>query len=154
MRASSYLPQLAAKVEEICAITKAERVVIVAHSLGGLVSRAYIAGGAGRERVAKLITLGSPHHGTKMARLGIGHNVRQMFYGNDWLAQLADGERERPSGIPLTCLYTENDDLVCPSESGRLPGAKNIALRGVGHVSLLFSTQVAELVAEEIRAEK
>ena len=146
-----YVPQLAAKVEEICALTKMDRVVVVAHSLGGLVSRAYIARGAGRTRIAKLITLGSPHHGTKMAPLGIGHNALQMRYGNDWLAQLATQERKHPRGVPLTCLYTENDDLVCPSESGRLPGAKNIVLRAVGHVSLLFSTQVAELVAEEIR---
>jgi len=127
-----YLPQLAAKVEEICALTKADRVVIVAHSLGGLVARAYITRGAGRTRVAKLITLGSPHHGTKMAPLGIGRNALQMRYGNDWLAQLATQELAHPSGVPLTCLYTENDDLVCPSESGRLPGAKNISLRAVG----------------------
>jgi pimeloyl-ACP methyl ester carboxylesterase len=37
--------------------------------MGGLVARAYLARhGAGR--VAKLVTMGSPHHGTSLARLG------------------------------------------------------------------------------------
>jgi triacylglycerol lipase len=151
-RIDNYVPQLVARVEEICRGTGSQRIVIVTHSMGGLVARVYLARGGGTKRVAKLICIAAPNHGTEIARIGIGQNVRQMYYGNPWLRQLADEEKARPGGVPQTCIYTENDDLVFPAESSRLPGANNIPLNAVGHVSLLLSDRVADLVAEDIAA--
>jgi pimeloyl-ACP methyl ester carboxylesterase len=45
------------------------QVVIVAHSMGGLVARAYMNLKGGGSRVIKLITLATPHHGTPLASL-------------------------------------------------------------------------------------
>lgn len=50
-----------------------KKVIFIAHSMGGIVARHYMAyktGGSGPglgERVSKLITLATPHHGTKLA---------------------------------------------------------------------------------------
>ncbi len=144
-----YVPKLAQRIEQICTAGGAAQVVIVAHSMGGLIARRYLsAGNAGR--VAALVTIGSPHRGTEVARFGVGHNVRQMRYGNEWLEELARREATQVPGVPLTSIYTENDDLVCPADSSRLGFAKNIALRRVGHVSLLLSAEVADLVAAEL----
>jgi triacylglycerol lipase len=145
----TYVPQLAARVEEICTAAKSEQILIVAHSMGGLAARAYIARGGGKH-VARLITIGTPHHGTAIAFFGIGDNARQMHRDSQWLAQLAEEERAHPANVPLTSIYTENDDIVCPSESCIMPQADNIALTAVGHVSLLFSEKVADIVAVEI----
>jgi Tol biopolymer transport system component/pimeloyl-ACP methyl ester carboxylesterase len=45
----------------------ASKVVVVAHSMGGLVSRAYIEGSKYREDVSKLFTLGTPHTGVPIS---------------------------------------------------------------------------------------
>jgi len=148
-----YLPQLATRVDKICAATGSGKIVIIAHSMGGLAARAYLARGVGAERVARLVTIASPHHGTEIARLGLGRNVRQMYCGNAWLAKLAEEETRRRSAVPVTCIYSDNDDLVFPTTSCRLSHANNIALRGIGHVSLLHSAHVADLLAQEIMAE-
>ena len=69
--------------------------MIVAHSMGGLVARAYLRRHGGAQ-VARVITLGTPHHGTALANLAPGSNARQMSrpggQPNAWLAQLAASE--------------------------------------------------------------
>ena len=150
-RIDEYVDQLAARVKEICDGTSHQRVVLVCHSMGGLVARAWIARRGGAARVAKLITLGSPHHGTELARFGVGHNVRQMRYGNEWLSTLAADELGMGAGHTVVSISTENDNLVYPPESADLPGARNIRLKGVGHVSLQFSAAAADLIAAELR---
>jgi Predicted acetyltransferases and hydrolases with the alpha/beta hydrolase fold len=151
-RIDDYVPLLAARVDEICAAAGSDKIVIIAHSMGGLVARAYLARDTGAERVACLVTIASPHHGTAMARLGFGRNVKQMYCGNAWLATLEEDEKRCRGAMPVTCIYSEDDDLVFPANSCRLPDANNIALRGVGHVSLLYSAHVADLIAQEIIA--
>jgi triacylglycerol lipase len=151
-RIDDYLPQLAARVDEICAASGSGKIALVAHSMGGLVARAYLARVSGAERVSRLVTIASPHHGTEMAPLGLGRNMRQMYRGNPWLVKLAEDEKRRGADVPVTCIYSEDDDLVCPAASCRLDCAHNIALHGVGHLSLLYSAHVADLVAQEIRS--
>ena len=55
----------------LCARTGSDRVIIVAHSMGGLVARAWLRH-YGAARVARIITLGTPHHGTALANSGGG----------------------------------------------------------------------------------
>lgn len=133
--------QLQRRIEEICAETGRARIVVIAHSMGGLVTRAYLSrcGGA---RVQRLVTLGSPHHGTRMAAFGIGKSAKEMRRGGDWLASLARAELAAAHGVPVLSIYTLNDDLVYPPESAVLAGAENVPVTGVGHVGLLFSEKV------------
>lgn len=58
--------QLAAQIDRL----GAERVNIVAHSMGGLDARYAIARLGMAARVASLTTIGTPHHGTPLADLG------------------------------------------------------------------------------------
>lgn len=58
---------LRAEVERILAETKAAKVHIIAHSMGGLDARAAIARLGVGEKVASLTTIGTPHHGTSFA---------------------------------------------------------------------------------------
>jgi triacylglycerol lipase len=126
-------------------------VILVAHSMGGLSSRLMLAtrGSAG---VARLITIASPHHGTALAGFGFGENSRQMARGSAFVETLARNERDRPSGVPVTSIYSTHDNLVAPQATSRLEGAKNIALPGRGHLDILASAELVRLIAEEIRA--
>ena len=145
-----YAAALAGRIEDICLATGAQRLVIVAHSMGGLAARACLRARGGT-RIARLVTLGTPHHGTRTAALGQGLNARQMESGSAWLADLAHDERSRPA-VPVTSICSNNDNIIVPHESAVLDGAKTVRLSGIGHVSLAFSRIVQETVLEEIRA--
>ena len=54
-----------------------DQMVLIGHSMGGLVARACMRR-YGAKGVAKLIALGSPHHGTRLARFGPGRNAQLL----------------------------------------------------------------------------
>lgn len=141
----SYADGLARHVEKILADTGAGKLVILAHSMGGLVARAYLRK-HGTRHVAKLITLGTPHQGTVMARLGAGENGRHMVPGNDWLRRL----NEHVPALPVVSVFSYHDNIVMPQESAVLAGAKIVRLSGMGHVSMPFSRRIREIALEEI----
>ena len=145
-----YVPALAARIEDVCAQSGATQLALVGHSMGGLVARAYLRA-HGPARVARLITLGTPHHGTRSAPFGLGENARQMRVGSDWLQKLARDEAGAPARIPVTSIYTENDNVVVPAASSVLPDAENVALSGLGHVSLAFDGEVKARVLAHLR---
>lgn len=78
--------------------------LLVGHSMGGLVARAYLRR-YGELRVARLITLGTPHRGSLLAHLGIGRNARQMEPGSVWLRELAKPRCRFPA-LPFTVAMT------------------------------------------------
>lgn len=141
-----YADGLARRIEVICAATGADQLVILAHSMGGLAARAYLRR-HGARRVAKLITLGTPHHGTVTARLAAGRNGQQMVPGNAWLKQL----NEEASNLPVVSVFSHQDNVVVPQDSAALAGAKIVSLSGIGHVAMPFSRRIREIALAEIQ---
>ncbi len=123
--------RLHTRIEQALAATGAEQVTLVAHSMGGLVSRAYLRR-YGSARISRLITLGTPHHGTHHAALAMGTNGKQMRIGNAWLAEL----NRLPVAVPFTSLYSVHDTIISPQDSSVMPEAVNIELHGIGHVAM------------------
>lgn len=143
--------ELHEEIERIAAGTGHERVVLVCHSMGGLAARLYMRE-RGEKRVARLITLASPHHGTALAILGLGEHGRQMRRGSAFLDALAESEAARPPAVPTLSIYSVHDNLVAPQDTSRLPWARNVAVAGLGHVALIASGRVHPQLLEEIRA--
>jgi triacylglycerol esterase/lipase EstA (alpha/beta hydrolase family) len=146
--------QLDSEIAAFCKKSKQDQIIVIAHSMGGLVTRAYMrrcARGEKPTHVAKLITLGTPHAGTYMAKFGIGQCARQMTSGSAWLSSLAATE-QAATLPPAVSLYSTDDDLVYPPETCALPWARNEAVSGVGHVGLLFSDDVFAKVLAELNA--
>jgi triacylglycerol lipase len=137
--------RLGERVDALLAQTGAGKVVLVTHSMGALVARAYLQAG-GATRVASLVTLAAPHHGTRIARLGCGRNARQMQPGSEWLRRL----NERPSPpVPIATIWSVDDEILAPPDTARLPQAREIVLSGLGHLAMVFSpTVLARLEAE------
>lgn len=148
-----YANALHARIEEITIATGQRSVIVIAHSMGGLVTRAYMAA-RGCTRVKYFISLGSPHAGTRMSMVAFSRNVKQMRYANHgsnaWLTALRARELQSAKP-PTTSIYTVNDDLVYPPESALLTWAENIEMRSVGHVGLLFSNEVFARVSQVLR---
>jgi triacylglycerol esterase/lipase EstA (alpha/beta hydrolase family) len=144
-----YAPLIEARVQELCAATGAARIAIVAHSMGGLAARAWMRT-HGSTRVARLITLGTPHHGTVLANLGLGANAVQMRRDSPWLRDLAAGEAGDVRAR-IVSIYTHHDNIVAPQDSSELAGACNVAFGGVGHVALGSNPRVLAEVLRVLR---
>jgi triacylglycerol esterase/lipase EstA (alpha/beta hydrolase family) len=150
-----YAPLIEERVNALLAATGARQVALVAHSMGGLAVRAWMRR-YGSARVARLVTLGSPHHGTALADLGPGKNAAQMRRGaagegSDWLRALGADETAATRAL-VTSIYTHHDNIVAPQTSSVLPGARNIAFGGIGHVALGSNPRVLAQVLQELRA--
>ena len=143
--------QLATRIEAICRETGRQQIAVVAHSMGGLVTRGYMCHESNK-RIAKFITLGSPHHGSHIVAIAMGECAKQMRTGSAWLAELEKLENVRPPAVPTLSIYTLNDDLVTPPESAVLSWAENVPVAAIGHVGLLFSESVANRVIAALRA--
>ncbi len=145
-----YVDALAERIEAVCRTAGTERLVVVGHSMGGLVVRACLRKGRGA-RIAKLVTLGTGHRGSRMARFGQGENARQMEWGSAWIRALEQAEHGAPA-VPVTSIYSPIDNLIVPRESAVLQGAKNLRAAPIGHVSLAFAPAIREMVLDEIRS--
>jgi triacylglycerol esterase/lipase EstA (alpha/beta hydrolase family) len=145
-----YVAQVHAAIGQLCAAAGAQRVVIVAHSMGGLVARAYLRR-YGEAKVARLITLGTPHHGTALAAWGLGRNAAQMRCDSAWLQALDAAEANLQRDM-ITSIYSHHDNIVAPQDTSRLHGAQHVAVGAIGHVALGRHPLILRRVLEEIRA--
>jgi pimeloyl-ACP methyl ester carboxylesterase len=136
--------RLAALVEQTCEETGYERVHVIGHSLGGLIARYYVQCLEGDGRVHTLCTLGTPHAGTFAAHLMPQRVVKQLRPGSELMRELAGpatGLRTR-----FVAFWSDLDQLVVPKRSARIDhpdlSARNVLLRGVGHMSLPIDGRV------------
>jgi pimeloyl-ACP methyl ester carboxylesterase len=145
----NYVEEMHRQIERIAAASGHARVILVCHSMGGLAAREYLRR-HGPGRIAKLVTIASPHHGTVLAHLGVGANGTQMRRGSRFLSTLEQGEGERTAALAATSIFSTHDNLVAPQETSRLPWAKNIALPGLGHIDILGSERLRAVLLEEL----
>jgi len=75
---SKYAQRLGDVVEEVLDATGKDKVIIISHSMGGLVSRDYIKNHGGLTKVDKLVTIGTPNHGVYA---DIATNCENLFLG-------------------------------------------------------------------------
>jgi triacylglycerol lipase len=112
----------------------APSVDVVGYSAGGVVARIWAADLGGTRQARRIVTLGSPHHGTDVAQLGAvlvpgacPVACQQLAPGSDLLAGLDD----TPDGPVWTSLWTTVDDTVTPPDSARLDGALDVPVQDV-----------------------
>ncbi len=142
---------LAQFIDQIRDTSRSQKVILIGHSMGGLTIRALLHSSYGAQRIARVVTLGSPHHGTIIAhRLQkLGENLRQMTFKSAWSERLNAHERA-PCPVPITAFVSPQDNIVAPQDSAilRYPNAQNIMLKGMGHQEMLLSPKVAKMVAQ------
>ena len=137
-------------VREVTEASGQPRAILVCHSMGGLIARTYLSThGAGR--VAGLVTLGSPHHGSALARAGRRPERRgRCAAGARSCANSRAPKAKRGPGCATLSISTAHDNLVAPQESSRLHWARNVALHGVGHLAMLLDARVHRAVLDEL----
>jgi len=136
---------------------------IIGYSAGGVVTRLWVDRHDGARVARRIVTLGSPLHGARIAGVGAAlapdacpQACRQLAPGSAVLRGL---DEPLPDGLPWLSVWTENDETVQPPDSARLAGAINVPLQGicpsarVSHGDLPTDPQVTALVVRALGAE-
>jgi triacylglycerol esterase/lipase EstA (alpha/beta hydrolase family) len=146
--------QVAEKIDFVREKTGAAKINVISHSMGGVLTRYAIKNGGADGKVEKLIALGGPHMGSRVAAFVLmGKNTLQMAYKSAFLTDLASGG--------MTCgdthyvsIYSDFDNFIIPQDSSRLGAdATNINVPFHGHIFLLYSFHVIRLIIKELRRE-
>lgn len=141
--------RLGTLVERVCEETGHERIHVIGHSLGGLIGRYLVQRLGGDERVHTLVTLGTPHAGTLPAHVVPLELTRQMRTDSDLIAELA--EPAPRCRTRFLAVWSDIDQLVIPQPNARIDHpdlrARNVLVRGVGHLSLPVDGRVIKEIA-------
>lgn len=129
------------------AASPTDRVLLVGHSLGGLVIRAACAHPELCGRVAGVVTLGTPHQGSALAGLAaVGRLGRGLAPGGCVLDRL---DALPVAAVPALSLYTPTDGMVLPlsgsllEEREKAAGWAEVCLPPLSHVGLLYDREAA-----------
>jgi triacylglycerol lipase len=142
--------RLRAFVQQISTGAAAERpLTLVGHSLGGLVVR-YFVRRYPAPTVRRIVTLGTPHGGTELARI-IAPLGRRLAPQSALLSALNAADRV-PQQFDVIAIHSSFDALILPPSNARYAGAFNVQVNNVGHNALLFSARVYELLRENLAA--
>jgi len=144
------IPALAVMLVRECAeamdTANADRVHVVAHSLGGVVLRYAVQCFGLPAGLDTAVTIAAPHAGTPVARLGRGAVAVALRPSSALLAEMEATAGARPAGRVRWVTYYSDADLVVPASSARLShpalGARNVLVRNEGHMSILSAAAV------------
>jgi triacylglycerol lipase len=143
-----HVDDLDKMVKKVLKETNGEEVILIGHSMGGLIASYFALNVAKKKSVNHVITLGTPLKGTYMARFGFGKCAKEMSRDSSFIKELNEkitNEKE----INFYHIATKNDELVIPYNSAILGDdeKKHLILNGVGHGSLLYSKRVNDKIS-------
>lgn len=119
--------------------------VLVGHSMGGLAIRAWMATQSAQalqnNAVLRVITLGTPHHGTWFGGAAHSINGAQMRLDSPWLKALQEQENSG-NAAKYVCFFSNCDNIVFPVSSAKLEAADNRQINAVGHVAIAHNASV------------
>lgn len=149
-------------VDAILERTGDESVDVVAYSAGGMVARLWVRDFGGSDQARRVVTLGSPHHGTSVAGLAVDiapsqcpKACRQLVPQSDLVRALNAGD-ETPAGPEFVSIWSMTDRTVTPPDSAALDGALNINVQDlcpdaeVSHGELPRAPAVIALVMRQV----
>ena len=140
---------LATDLRQIGRQAGGRQVICLGHSMGGLLVRAALAQPDNWDpeavKLAGVVTLGTPHQGSKLASLGWGGLARSLSFRGRLIAQLEALEHQNPSRLGrAVALVSPADNMVVPS-TGLLPAVGQWEVRWtrpVSHIAMLYSPSV------------
>lgn len=157
---AAHLSDLA---EAVLQTSGAPSVDVVGYSAGGVVVRLWVRDHGGDSQARRVLTLGSPQHGTSVAALGAEvaggcpTACEQLLPDSALLRRLNAGD-ETPAGPAWVTVRSDADQVVTPTTSAALEGALNLRTQdycpdvATSHAELPGDTVVAATLRSTLRA--
>ncbi|MDP2958986.1 MAG: alpha/beta fold hydrolase [Longimicrobiales bacterium] len=142
--------EIADAVDSLLARTGAERVDIVAHSMGGLATRLYVREHPGKVR--RVVFMASPHRGTLSAYFAFGKGRAEMLPGSAFLDSLNAGPAV-PPGLAALTVRTLLDTHIIPGSSATLPGVPDVTVCCASHAGLTRNLEAFRAVRDFLRGD-
>jgi pimeloyl-ACP methyl ester carboxylesterase len=119
-----------------------DTIVVVGHSMGGLVAEHAAALGA---PINALVTIGTPHQGHSLSRFGPLPVMREMGTNSAYLRSVEAIPGPRP---PILVIIGARDRLV--SKSATRPNRQHTFLEipNVGHLGVIFDQRTADAILQ------
>jgi triacylglycerol lipase len=151
--------------ERVRKLIKKEREItnIIAYSAGGLVARSAAGDSEAAKFIASVVTIGSPHNGAQVAKLGalLGGELcptscQQLNPDSSFLEELFVPNNPKR----WLSIRSSADEVVTPSESSILSGMSNLEVNSfcgeakLSHRDLVVSKSTARLVIKFLIGEK
>ncbi len=141
--------EVAKKIDAIRLELGVERIDLIGHSMGGLIARNYVQIRGGAQKVRHCLSLGSPHHGSRLAPFALTPLGRLLMPRSDFLQRLAAAER--PGGVYFSTIFSRHDNLIIPFQSAQLDDATQVELGGIGHSALLYAPSAFQAWCDILR---
>jgi len=127
---------------------------VVTHSIGGVMTREVLSRNPDlAKKVQRIVTLGSPHHGTAALRwIKFGPIYRMLALNSDYLRDLADFKTLAPHAQAST-VATRHDLVVYPVETSHLAGTHQVTLSGINHLGLMTDAKAMQVITEALTPE-
>ena len=113
----------------------ASSVDVVGYSAGGVVARSWVREHGGDSVARRVLSLGSPQHGTTVADLagGLGRcpAACRQLQPDSGLLRALNARDETPRGPVFVSVWSTSDEVVVPVDSARLSGAVNLTVQSV-----------------------
>ena len=136
-------------IREILDTTGEKQVDIVAHSLGGIMSRYAIQRLGIDSEVRTLVTLATPHQGTYAATYANTPLTIPLRPESEMIRDLNSDDLSRYK-IRFITVSSDRDVYVVPCEMMTHPDAENIFIEKISHSQYLISTKVFRAVASAL----
>ncbi|HEX4686267.1 MAG TPA: alpha/beta fold hydrolase [Nocardioides sp.] len=157
------LHRQAAVVQQAVVGTGSPSVDVVGYSAGGVTVRLWARAYGGGSVARRIVTLGSPQHGTDLAALAndlapgrCPAACRQLATDSDLLRELNRGD-ETPDGPAWVSIWTTDDAISTPPDTASLAGALDFSVQqvcpgvDVSHGELPASPIVIAMVEAQLR---
>lgn len=144
------LKQLDDLARDVAGRFEGKPIVLIGHSLGGLLCRAYSERCDGAP-IEAVVTLGTPHHGSKLAVLGIGRLAQSLAYRGPLITEL----EQQPSrcAMPRLAIHSPLDNMVLPNDAlhPTEPQWESRECPPMSHVAMLFHRRSALGVIDRLK---
>jgi triacylglycerol esterase/lipase EstA (alpha/beta hydrolase family) len=157
------LHEQAAVLQRAVEATRSPSVDVVGYSAGGVTARLWAERYDGGSVARRIVSLGSPQHGTDLAALANDLTpgrcptaCRQLATDSDLLRGLNSGD-ETPDGPAWVSIWTTDDAISTPPDTASLAGALDISVQQVcpgievSHGQLPESPVVIAIVEAQLR---
>ncbi len=139
----AYVGPLTRVMRELAEECREEGFDIVAHSIGGVMIREVLHRQPElAQGIRRVVTLGSPHHGTAVLRwIKHGPIYKMLSLDSRYLRELDDLQVLAPQ-TDTTTVGSQHDLVVYPVETCHLDGARPVTLETISHLGLMTEKRI------------